>query len=318
MERMIEASRQQISDIKLTVCGLRALCGQLSLSQCAICLDEVQPQLTNVICPGEEKPAHVVCPTCFVGHVRAFATSESRMSKSSSSVECFEQGCQHRFASLDVIPLLAGDVESLALFLQFKTDIETHVVRQEEKERFDEQRRRDEEQAKLNYEEHTSQAEATKITETIFNISCPRCKAVFVDFSGCLALHCKCGCAFCGWCLRDCGADAHACVGMCGTRLGYPGYHHSIDVFNQHHRKRRQTLLDAALTCITSPVIKEKVISKVKASAFDLGLSVAGEASPKQPVVPVVPAVPAVQPAAGPRQLGPYGYRAGLDVCLHM
>jgi len=40
---------------------------------------------------------------------------------------------------------------------------------------------------------------------------CPRvgCRKAFIDWEGCFAVYCTCGCSFCGHCLQDCGADAH-------------------------------------------------------------------------------------------------------------
>jgi hypothetical protein len=56
------------------------------------------------------------------------------------------------------------------------------------------------------------------IVERFVNASCPRCRAVFVDFSGCTALTCgvsSCKAGFCAWCLMDCGRDAHQHVPRC-------------------------------------------------------------------------------------------------------
>eukprot|EP01125_Pyxidicula_operculata_P010465 TRINITY_DN343_c0_g3_i1.p1 TRINITY_DN343_c0_g3~~TRINITY_DN343_c0_g3_i1.p1 ORF type:complete len:4704 (-),score=480.58 TRINITY_DN343_c0_g3_i1:101-14212(-) len=38
---------------------------------------------------------------------------------------------------------------------------------------------------------------------------CPRCKVAFFDWTGCFSVYCDCGCSFCGFCLLDCGQDAH-------------------------------------------------------------------------------------------------------------
>jgi len=52
--------------------------------------------------------------------------------------------------------------------------------------------------------------ERNKILEDIFTLKCPRCRKAFLDFDGCFALKCSsCPCAFCAWCLTDCGEDAH-------------------------------------------------------------------------------------------------------------
>ena len=59
---------------------------------------------------------------------------------------------------------------------------------------------------------------ADAVIERFINIACPRCHAVFVDFSGCAALVCSvstCKAAFCAWCLMDCGSDAHQHVPRC-------------------------------------------------------------------------------------------------------
>ena len=59
---------------------------------------------------------------------------------------------------------------------------------------------------------------ADAIIERFINISCPACRAVFVDFTGCTALTCgvsTCKTTFCAWCLADCGVDAHPHVLQC-------------------------------------------------------------------------------------------------------
>ena len=78
------------------------------------------------------------------------------------------------------------------------------------------------------------------IVTDILNLQCPRCKAVFNNFVGCFALTCsrnECRAAFCAWCLRDCGPDAHTHVASCPEGRGIFS---SIEVFNEHHRARRE------------------------------------------------------------------------------
>eukprot|EP01105_Mastigella_eilhardi_P007620 TRINITY_DN1911_c0_g3_i2.p1 TRINITY_DN1911_c0_g3~~TRINITY_DN1911_c0_g3_i2.p1 ORF type:complete len:3679 (-),score=783.02 TRINITY_DN1911_c0_g3_i2:52-10641(-) len=57
---------------------------------------------------------------------------------------------------------------------------------------------------------------------------CPRCPRAFVDWDGCFAVTCQCGCSFCGHCLRDCGTDAHEHV-----RQHHGGYYGSIEDFRR-------------------------------------------------------------------------------------
>ena len=52
--------------------------------------------------------------------------------------------------------------------------------------------------------------------QEVLTDKCPRCEAAFLDYANCSALTChRCGCRFCAWCLRDCGADAHQHVVKC-------------------------------------------------------------------------------------------------------
>lgn len=65
------------------------------------------------------------------------------------------------------------------------------------------------------------------ITTNVLTDACPRCKTAFYDFTGCFALHCSnsnCSCAFCGWCLEDCGSNAHNHVASCKHKLSTQHY----------------------------------------------------------------------------------------------
>lgn len=72
------------------------------------------------------------------------------------------------------------------------------------------------EACKKNAEE--TNEEALRLFNSIsekLNLTCPRCKMAFSDYSGCNALTCAndtCNCKFCAICLKDCGADAHSHV----------------------------------------------------------------------------------------------------------
>uniref|UniRef100_A0A0G4FLM6 RING-type domain-containing protein n=1 Tax=Chromera velia CCMP2878 TaxID=1169474 RepID=A0A0G4FLM6_9ALVE len=64
--------------------------------------------------------------------------------------------------------------------------------------------------------EDGAQRKVREITEDILTLKCPRCRAAFADFDGCAALTCgSCNCAFCGYCLKDCGRDAHDHMPRC-------------------------------------------------------------------------------------------------------
>jgi hypothetical protein len=108
-----------------------------------------------------------------------------------------------------------------------------------------------------------------RIIDEVFNIKCPRCKAVLTDFDGSLALICsRCSCGFCAVCLSDCGKDAHSCARRCSGGSVYG----TQDQFLEHQRRRRQQLLDTYLAGITNANVKELLFEKIRKDAKDLQL----------------------------------------------
>ena len=104
------------------------------------------------------------------------------------------------------------------------------------------------------------------IAENILTLKCPRaaCRRAFLDYTGCMALYCACGCGFCAWCLHDCGADAHPHVKACPHNLlptscvrarasrsvfcdSLSMYWGSREQFEQAHRQRVRPLV---LQCV--------------------------------------------------------------------
>merc|ERR1719217_444733 len=69
--------------------------------------------------------------------------------------------------------------------------------------------------------------ERVRIAE-LLTLKCPRCGQAFHDFDKCFALVCPrpgCHAGFCGWCLTDCGVDAHRHVAFecaVGRQFGKP------------------------------------------------------------------------------------------------
>lgn len=73
------------------------------------------------------------------------------------------------------------------------------------------------------------------IQDKILTLACPRCGMAFDSFDGCYALTCSkqsCGCAFCAYCLADCGRDAHGHVAACELNAS-KGLYASVDNFEQ-------------------------------------------------------------------------------------
>jgi serine/threonine protein kinase len=86
------------------------------------------------------------------------------------------------------------------------------------------------------------------ITNALLNLSCPRCAKPFLEFDACFDLKCSaCPCHFCGWCLRDCGNDAHQHVAHCLDNPIQPSVYGTQELFAACHRARRLRLVDSYL-----------------------------------------------------------------------
>merc|ERR1740121_3441403 len=83
----------------------------------------------------------------------------------------------------------------------------------------------------------------------LLTLQCPRCGQAFEDFGGCFALYCArpgCRAGFCGWCLKDCGIDAHRHISHECTVARALNPHNPLwgtaAQFEAAHRSRRQRL----------------------------------------------------------------------------
>ena len=124
----------------------------------------------------------------------------------------------------------------------------------------------------MSEEERRVHAAALKLRE-LLNDSCPRCGAAFVDFTASCALTChRCGCAFCAWCLTDCGADAHRHVAMCDRNLA-PGRNlfSSPELVEQGRRVRRSEAVTDMLSALPQDVAAQ-VAAATQRELADVGL----------------------------------------------
>jgi hypothetical protein len=103
-------------------------------------------------------------------------------------------------------------------------------------------------------------------------MKCPRCAKAFFDFDGCFAVSCGiCPCRFCGWCLEDCGSDAHKHV------VNYPVKPQSADIyyatfpqFVEAQRRRQHRLLTSYLGTLDLPT-RIAALRSCDADLKDLG-----------------------------------------------
>ncbi|KAJ8607655.1 hypothetical protein CTAYLR_009891 [Chrysophaeum taylorii] len=93
-------------------------------------------------------------------------------------------------------------------------------------------------------------------------------------FDGCFALTCHrpgCGCAFCAYCLADCGADAHHHVGKCALGRGlFP--RRPRETLERAQRARRDRDLRAYLLTLADDEARTVLVAGLSTELSDLGL----------------------------------------------
>ena len=111
-------------------------------------------------------------------------------------------------------------------------------------------------------------------------MKCPRCRKVFLDFTGCFALSCpECGCGFCGWCLADCGKDAHAHVHQCSDGPANGNPYGTAEEFDGSNTRRRRRLIGDYLATLDDAT-RHSVLDAVDVDLRGVGLADLCEAGP--------------------------------------
>ena len=112
------------------------------------------------------------------------------------------------------------------------------------------------------------------ILEEILTMKCPRCTKAFFYFDGCFAVSCgNCPCSFCGWCLEDCGSDAHKHVAHCPVKpQGANKFFGTFPEFVEAQRRRQHRLLTAYLGTLDLPT-RIVVLRSCDTDLEDLGLA---------------------------------------------
>jgi serine/threonine protein kinase len=114
------------------------------------------------------------------------------------------------------------------------------------------------------------------IRDELLCLQCPLCRTGFiVDFRSCLAMICAhCRTAFCGWCLKDCGEDAHHHVNyVCELNPTQPrNAFGNAAQFEEVHRQRRGKLVADYLQRVQNETIRSAVRAAIQRDLSDLRL----------------------------------------------
>ena len=181
--------------------------------ECCICFEEAL-RADGVECDGD--PRHFVCRECFAELINAQSQKDLMvLQRCGGRVSCPARPCAAGpFSDAQVAAMTSSEVFST--YIENCTKLaETRLVQELTEQKNQELRRELSRLSSLDERQRRVEAAVMRVQEVLTD-KCPRCEAAFLDYANCSALTChRCGCGFCAWCLRDCGADAHQHVANC-------------------------------------------------------------------------------------------------------
>jgi hypothetical protein len=127
--------------------------------------------------------------------------------------------------------------------------------------------------------ESSQQKHVQWIREQLLTLHCPRCQQSFVDFDKCFALTCsRCRAGFCGWCLQDCGKDAHQHVAGCAhNQSANRSVYGTKEAFEATHRERRKQAVEGYLQeklGSADPGMRQAVQREIEPNLRELGIQI--------------------------------------------
>lgn len=227
--------------------------------ECVICEEEF-PLQSGILCrnikcnvsqgeandgDGENFLPAFICDECFTGHVKSQASEPiEKLKKRNANVTCVCCETILKYELQEIALHLRSDDTAFAKLIQSQQMLFQHKLEVESVDRIKTGIKKELSRlAKMTEQERKLDEACKHIRENILTLKCPRCGQAFVDFEACFALRCKCGAAFCGWCLKDCGNDAHAHVATCTSKLDNDKYFSSPEKFKEAQNKRRRALI---------------------------------------------------------------------------
>ncbi|KAL6070832.1 IBR domain-containing protein [Balamuthia mandrillaris] len=215
---------------------------------CLVCMEEkwldegleCSPPLPNAQDRQQQQALssnHFACGQCLNGFVVSLLDAPpATLAQRGRHVPCLVTGCAAQPFPMEQLMAHLDDDGRKAL-MEVRSKAEEYMSQQAFQQRLQEERTQWE-------KESTTQRHRRCIIEEILTLQCPRCHQAFVDFDGCFALKCsRCNAGFCGWCLQDCGSDAHAHVRVCGANQAGGGLFGTFEAFLKAQRKRQERRL---------------------------------------------------------------------------
>ena len=261
---------------------------QARLRECSVCMEECD-LAEGLSCEDPSEP-HFVCDECLAGHVGECTSAEQqRLLAERPGVWCVAQGggCKQVYSEQALARHLSPDVFD-AYFAAKSMIKEAEISSSLEKGFEDRVKKEVNASLALSEAERRMRANRNHIIERILQFACPRCGQVYpeildgkmvFDKDQCFALSCQsCPCKFCAYCLKDCGADAHAHVAakVCSPVNKGPGAglfpKEPEETFRAANKWRRENGLKAFLARIPLASEREALVKEVSIELRDLNL----------------------------------------------
>jgi len=241
-------------------------------TECCICFELVENCL-GVKCrsPG----AHFYCHSCFGDQTLSQTSANSRGKFYENECKVVCAYCLQKFSEADVASVCTAEI--YAVYRGACNDfLEAQICRREQERhaRVVEQLQREIAAGVASNLEASVNRKKLHIIENILTLKCPRCATAILDFEGCFAVTCgNCNCGFCGWCLEDCGADAHAHVKQCPQSLHRGSYYGSQEEFNQVHSANRGNRIREYLRWVDDRREREMLVEQITPYLAGLGIA---------------------------------------------
>lgn len=251
------------------------------LRHCSTCWD-TKHKSAGAECRGGGAAAqgpHFTCAACLALYVRSLAApgdtaQQIALAEQGGRLACTGHGCQGHLPPETVARHLAG--EAAAQYQQaLRRGVEGWVSMQLRGgyEARIQQLQEQLQHAQLSAcEARAAQVEKHAI-EDILTLQCPRCTAAIIDFDGCFALTChRCAAGLCGWCLADCGRDAHTHVQTCKWSRRPGALYADTHLFTEAANSRRKDAIARCLRGLESGELRGLVRDRLRPHLRDLGI----------------------------------------------
>jgi len=241
---------------------------------CCICMED-HPARGGYVCDSAADPCFT-CDECFAMHVRTKMEEDVGLLEAAKGcVFCPNRTADgaHGSTAVDPVDIVRHAPSAYAAYQAAQVKVMEkqliEKIRREERERLEAEAKR---VAALSALERETEEAQRHVRDKILTLACPRCGQAFLDFEGCFALTCpRCACAFCAWCLKDCGGDAHAHAAACGQQRGKNRYWGSAAEFDAVQVQRRTDALRLYLGGLRGEV-RARVVAGCGQDLRDLGM----------------------------------------------